>query len=104
VWQCPPGRPVKPGRPGRRRDREAAAARRATVPPRNGPPPGVRCPAFAVTFVEADWPLLGGSCTTRGVQALWPKKLYSSLQAEGTLTTHAIGEIHQQLALALPVA
>ena len=24
-------------------------------------------------FVEADWPLLGGAFTTRGVQALWPK-------------------------------
>ena len=27
-------------------------------------------------FVEADWPLIGGSFTTRGVEALWPKKLY----------------------------
>ena len=24
-------------------------------------------------FVEADWPLLGGTFTTRGVQALWPR-------------------------------
>jgi hypothetical protein len=95
-------RQTRTTRPAPRPRNRRRAAR--DVPAENGPPPGVRCPAFAVTFVEADWPLLGGSCTTRGVQALWPKKLYSSLQAEGTLTTHAIGEIHQQLALALPVA
>jgi hypothetical protein len=34
-------------------------------------------------FVEADWPLIGGDFTIRGVQALWPKKLYPQLQAEG---------------------
>lgn len=33
---------------------------------------GVRC------FVDADWPLIGGTFTTRGVQALWPKKLSPS--------------------------
>lgn len=34
-------------------------------------------------FVEADWPLLGGDFITRDVHALWPKKLYSKLQAYG---------------------
>ena len=37
-------------------------------------------------FVEADWPLIGGTFTTRGVQALWPKKLYP--QAPGRRTLH----------------
>jgi hypothetical protein len=55
-------------------------------------------------FVEADWPVFGGTFTTRGVQALWPKKLYPKLQAEGPLTTQTIYEIHRQLAQALPVA
>jgi hypothetical protein len=55
-------------------------------------------------FVEADWPLLGGNFTTRDVQALWPKKLYPQLQAEGTLTADAIGEIHRTLAQALPAS
>jgi hypothetical protein len=32
-------------------------------------------------FVEADWPLLGGSFTTRGVEVMWPKQLYPLLQA-----------------------
>jgi hypothetical protein len=25
--------------------------------------------------VDADWPLIGGSFTTRNVQVLWPKRL-----------------------------
>ena len=34
-------------------------------------------------FVEADWPLIGGAFTTRGVFVLWPKRLVSLLtQAE----------------------
>ncbi len=49
-------------------------------------------------FVEADWPLIGGSFTTRSVQALWPKKLQSQLQAEGPLTAEAIAELHAALA------
>jgi hypothetical protein len=55
-------------------------------------------------FVDADWPALGGAFTTRGIQALWPKKLYPRLQAEGPLTEPLIREIHRQLAYALPAA
>lgn len=33
------------------------------------PVKGVLC------FVEADWPLIGGSFTTQGVQVLWPHRL-----------------------------
>jgi hypothetical protein len=33
----------------------------------------------ALCFVEADWPLIGGSFTTRGVHVLWPKRLISLL-------------------------
>ena len=53
-------------------------------------------------FVDADWPLIGGDFTTRGVQAAWPKKLYSQLQAEGPLTPDVITGIHRDLARALP--
>jgi len=53
-------------------------------------------------FVDADWPLFGGDFTTRGVQGLWPKKLYSQLQAEGPLTPDIVTGIHQDLARALP--
>ena len=55
-------------------------------------------------FIEADWPLIGGTFTTRGVQALWPKKLYPQLQAEGSITLEALVEIHRRLAHALPAA
>ncbi|KGN41031.1 nuclease-related domain-containing protein [Knoellia aerolata] len=55
-------------------------------------------------FVEADWPLLGGSFTTREVYALWPKKLYLKLQAEGPLTADTIAEIHRTLANGLPAS
>jgi hypothetical protein len=55
-------------------------------------------------FIEADWPLIGGSFTTRDVQALWPKELYPQLQAQGPLSAEAIADIHRCLANALPTA
>lgn len=53
-------------------------------------------------FVEADWPLIGGSFTTRGVEALWPKRLYPKLNATGPLLTQAVAEVHRRLASSLP--
>ncbi len=29
----------------------------------------------ALCFIEADWPLIGGAFSTRGVHVLWPKRL-----------------------------
>ncbi|WP_404388817.1 nuclease-related domain-containing protein [Humibacillus xanthopallidus] len=55
-------------------------------------------------FIEADWPLIGGTFTTRGVQALWPSKLYPQLQAGGPYTGDTIAAMHRQLAEALPPA
>ncbi|WP_287217267.1 nuclease-related domain-containing protein [Rhodococcus sp. (in: high G+C Gram-positive bacteria)] len=55
-------------------------------------------------FVEADWPLIGGTFTTRGVQTLWPKKLYPKLTAEGPIAAETVTDIHRQLAHALPPA
>ena len=55
-------------------------------------------------FVEADWPLIGGTFTTRGVQSLWPRKLYPKLQAEGPFTADTVAEIHRKLAHALQAA
>lgn len=53
-------------------------------------------------FIEADWPLIGGSFTTRGVQAMWPSKLYPQLQADGPFTGDTIADMHRRLANALP--
>ena len=55
-------------------------------------------------FVEADWPLIGGSFITRDVQVLWPKKLYPQLQLAGPLSVDDVDTIHRRLAKALPPA
>lgn len=62
------------------------------------PVTGVLC------FVGADWPLIGGAFTTRGVEVLWPKKLYKQLTSTGPLEPTTIAEIHRCLAAALPPA
>jgi hypothetical protein len=55
-------------------------------------------------FVESDWPLLGGSFTSRGVEVLWPKKLYPKLKADGPVGIETVSEVHRALASALPPA
>lgn len=55
-------------------------------------------------FVDADWPLIGGSFVTGGVAVLWPKKLGERLRAEGTLDQSAVDAAHRALAGALPAA
>ena len=54
-------------------------------------------------FIEADWPLIGGAFTVRGVDVLWPKKLYPRLAAAGPFDG-SVGETHALLAAALPPA
>lgn len=64
----------------------------------DGPPvTGVLC------FVDADWPLIGGAFTTRGVEVLWPKKLYARLATDGPHATD-VADIAIRLADALPPA
>jgi hypothetical protein len=36
----------------------------------------------AICFVDADWPVIGGSFITRDIHVLWPKKLAKSLSGE----------------------
>jgi hypothetical protein len=55
-------------------------------------------------FVESDWPLLGGSFTSRGVEVLWPKKLYPKLKADGPVGIETVSEVYRALASALPPA
>lgn len=61
------------------------------------PVTGVLC------FIEADWPLIGGAFASRGVEVLWPKKLYPRLAADGPHTGQVDGLL-EQLATALPEA
>ena len=55
-------------------------------------------------FVEADWPLLGGSFVTHDVHVVWPKKLYSMLKSDGPLTLETIRQVHSTLGRALQPA
>ena len=65
---------------------------------------GVDLPVLGVLcFVDAEWPLLGGSFATRGVEALWPKKLCRTLKADGHLEVDKILDVHRILAAALPI-
>lgn len=49
------------------------------------PVTGVLC------FVQADWPLVGGAFVTRGVHALWPKRLVKLLsESEGTVEVQSV--------------
>lgn len=52
-------------------------------------------------FVDADWPLIGGTFATRDVQVLWPKRLLSNLAQAGALDADAVGRVHRELSDAL---
>jgi hypothetical protein len=65
---------------------------RGETPPVNG----------ALCFVEADWPLLGGAITTRGVRALWWDKLLATIRKPGPLAEDDVLRLWRLLADALP--
>ncbi len=56
----------------------------------------------ALCFVEADWPLIGGSFTVQGVAVLWMKKLKTLLAEPGPLGPDEIAELQWRLHEALP--
>ncbi|NTW38511.1 MAG: NERD domain-containing protein [Cellulomonadaceae bacterium] len=55
-------------------------------------------------FVDADWPLIGGSFQIDGVSVLWPRKAYERLTSSGPLIPAVVDELHRGLAKAFPVA
>jgi hypothetical protein len=57
----------------------------------------------ALAFVDADWPLVGGSFTIRGLQVLWPKRLAKMLAEPGKEVAD-VTAIHKALARRLPPA
>ena len=71
----------------------AAAGQPADLPVR-----GMLC------FVGADWPLIGGSFMTAGVDVLSPKKAAQRICEPAVLSTGATTTIHAVLATAFPVA
>lgn len=53
---------------------------------------GMRC------FAGADWPLVGGSFTTRGVVVASPRRARREISRPGQLSTATIAELHRRLA------
>lgn len=62
------------------------------------------CGGGVLCFIEADWPLIGGAFRIRGIETLWPKKLYSKLSKPGPLDADRIKSIHRLLATTLPAS
>lgn len=57
----------------------------------------------ALAFVDADWPLVGGSFTVCGVHVLWPKRLAKMLVEPGDEVAD-VTAVHQALARRFPPA
>lgn len=55
-------------------------------------------------FVDADWPLIGGSFTVDGIHVLWPKKIAEHLTAQGDLDTDGVDRLLRRLADTFPPA
>lgn len=58
----------------------------------------------ALCFVDADWPLFGGSFMIEGVAVLWPRKLGGRLLAPGDLSAEEVHAAHRALGQAFPIA
>ncbi|MBB1514047.1 NERD domain-containing protein [Tessaracoccus sp. MC1627] len=71
----------------------AALADRPEVPVR-----GVLC------FVDADWPLIGGSFAINDVAVVWPKKLKAMLTEPGPLDEAQLADLQWELHEAFPRA
>ncbi|MGI8666004.1 MAG: nuclease-related domain-containing protein [Jatrophihabitans sp.] len=55
-------------------------------------------------FVDADWPMFGGSFSTGGVGVLWPAKAAAKITAAGPISTERAHVLHRRLAQAFPIA
>lgn len=55
-------------------------------------------------FIDADWPIIGGSFTIRGVDVLWAKKAAEILKRPGSLTVSQVSNVTDRLARSFPRA
>ena len=76
--------------------KQVALVRAALADQPDVPVNGVLC------FVDADWPLIGGSFTVQGVAVLWMKKLKKTLIEPGPLDPDRIADLQWQLHEAFP--
>ncbi len=49
-------------------------------------------------FIDADWPLIGGSFAIRGVDVLWARKAAEILKRPGSLTASQVSNVTDHLA------
>ena len=76
--------------------KQVALVRQALADDPDVPVRGVLC------FVEADWPLIGGSFSVQDVAVLWMKKLKALLAEPGPLGPNDIAELQWRLHEAFP--
>jgi hypothetical protein len=76
--------------------KQVALVRDALVDRPEVPVQGVLC------FIDADWPLIGGSFTVDDVAVLWPKKLKALLTQPGPMDAEQIAELQWKLHEAFP--
>lgn len=77
-------------------DKQLGLVRTALADQPDVPVRGVLC------FIEADWPLIGGAFSVRGIDVLWPRKLPPLLTQPGFLDADRIAALQWQLHEAFP--
>lgn len=65
--------------------------------------PDVRV-AGMLCFIDADWPLIGGSFHINGIQVLWPKLAAERICAGDLIDADTMQTMHHHLASAFPIA
>jgi hypothetical protein len=62
-------------------------------------------PVFGMLcFIDADWPLIGGSLSTQNVRVLWPRKIADHIFEPSVMDKATIATVHGDLARAFPTA
>jgi len=99
VPPCPPS-PRRQARRASCSEGTPSAARRSP----SRPPGSPRYPRGGLCFIEANWPLIGGSFVIDGVDVLWPNKAAEHLLAPGDLDEAMTERVYRLLAAAFPLA
>lgn len=60
--------------------------------------------AGVLCFLDADWPLIGGSFSIQGVDVVWPRKARELLTRPGPVPADVLPGLHQYLAESFPPA
>lgn len=55
-------------------------------------------------FVEAHWPLIGGSFVMAGIDVLWPKRAAEIVTGSGPVASDVVIALHRHLATKFPIA